>query len=369
MPVLTLSGRALRALGKVDPSPYVARLVASVEESTDRAREILLGPPSPEAKGFRAYFVTSPTGAAENTFLLGASHRYLQGGDVVRVAPARGGLTALHRRGTFSNAMLVTEQCDNLCVMCSQPPKAGADGWLVDDLLEAIPLVAKDAGEIGITGGEPALLGPRLVQLLETLRDHLPSTAVHVLSNGRRFGTTNLAEAVASVEHPDLMIGIPLYGDVPAGHDHVVQAKGAFDETIRGILALKRRGVRVEIRCVISALTAPRLGDIARFVARNLTFVDHVALMGLERMGLARSNHALVAIDVGDYAPALVEATRVLARARMHVSIYNHQLCTLPTELHPYARQSIADWKNIYLEKCDDCALRPSCGGFFASVV
>jgi MoaA/NifB/PqqE/SkfB family radical SAM enzyme len=66
-------------------------------------------------------------------------------------------------------------------------------------------------------------------------------------------------------------------------HDYVVQAKGAFDETILGILKLKDRGQRVEIRVVLHALTAPIIEDTDRWIARNLPFVDHVALMGLDR--------------------------------------------------------------------------------------
>jgi hypothetical protein len=29
--------------------------------------------------------------------------------------------------------------------------------------------------------------------------------------------------------------------------------------------------------------------------------------------------------------------------------------------------QSISDWKNIYLDQCNDCMLKQQCAGFFAS--
>ena len=60
-----------------------------------------------------------------------------------------------------------------------------------------------------------------------------------------------------------------------------MHAKGAFDETVLGILKLKDRGQRVEIRVVL-ALTAPIIEETIRWIACNLPFVDHVALMGLE---------------------------------------------------------------------------------------
>ncbi|MGN6108233.1 MAG: His-Xaa-Ser system radical SAM maturase HxsC [Kofleriaceae bacterium] len=286
---------------------------------------------------------------------------------MVRIEPHRRSIHALYRRNSPSNSFLVTERCDNYCVMCSQPPKEHDDRWIVDELMDAIPLVSPETAELGLTGGEPGLLGERLVELIQQCRRYLPTTALHVLSNGRSFKNAQLARSLAGVGHPDLMIGIPLYADVPEIHDYVVQARGAFDETIRGILNLKQCGVRVELRFVIHADTYDGLSRFARFVARNLLFVDHVALMGLELMGFARSNLDALWIDPLDYQGELREAVEILDRAGVAVSIYNHQLCVLDPELHRFARASISDWKNTYASECDACALRSECGGFFSS--
>jgi sulfatase maturation enzyme AslB (radical SAM superfamily) len=58
--------------------------------------------------------------------------------------------------------------------------------------------------------------------------------------------------------------------------------RGAFDETVQGLLNLKRFGQRVEILIVLHKETIERLVSTCEFIARNLLFVDHVALMGLE---------------------------------------------------------------------------------------
>src|SRR5262249_25038699 len=155
--------------------------------------------------------------------------------------------------------------------------------------------------------------------------------------NGRTSQDLAVARAFAKIRHPDLMLGIPLYSDVPAIHDYVVQADGAYDETIRRILNLKQCGVRVEIRVVIHRETYERLPHLARFITRNLQFVDHVALMGLELMGFARSNLEALWIDPVDYQMQLVESTLTLARAGIRTSIYNHQLCLLDRELWPFS--------------------------------
>jgi His-Xaa-Ser system radical SAM maturase HxsC len=251
--------------------------------------------------------------------------------------------------------------------MCSQPPVLKPDGALVEDLLEAVPLMARETPELIITGGEPTLLHDRLIQLVTSMRDHLPDTAVHLLSNGRLFAYLRYAEKLASIDHPDLMVGIPLYGDTSDLHDFVVQAHGAFDQTLRGIMNLGRYRQPVEIRVVIHRQTCQRLPQLARFIARNLPFVSHVALMGLEVTGYTRLNLDALWIDPFEYQDELLEAVAILDQSGLNTSIYNHQLCLLDESLWPFARQSISDWKNEYLTECETCAVRNECGGFFAT--
>ena len=94
---------------------------------------------------------------------------------------------------------------------------------------------------------------------------------------------------------------------------------------------------------------------------------EHVALMGLEMMGFARTNLDAIWIDPVEYQAQLAKAVHLLAQHGFNLSICNHQLCTLPEELWPYARKSFSDWKNEYLDVCTPCAVRSQCGGFFSS--
>jgi His-Xaa-Ser system radical SAM maturase HxsC len=251
--------------------------------------------------------------------------------------------------------------------MCSQPPKDLDDSDIVQEILRAIPLMSQETRAIGITGGEPTLLGKDLLSIICCLKENLPSTAVHILSNGRAFKDWEFANAVARLEHPDLMFGIPVYSDISSLHDFVVQADGAFDDTIRGIINLKSVGVRVEIRVVVHKQTYERLPALSQFIRRNLTFCDHVAFMGLELTGFAKPNLESLWIDPYDYRFQLKQAVEALHQARVPVSIYNHQLCLLPAELFPFNRKSISDWKNEYHPECGKCTRMDQCGGFFFS--
>jgi His-Xaa-Ser system radical SAM maturase HxsC len=251
--------------------------------------------------------------------------------------------------------------------MCSQPPKEIDDSWIVDDVLASIPLIDQAEQEIGFTGGEPTLLGDDLFRILRAMKSYLPRTAIHILSNGRLFAQPEFVKRYADIRHFDMMVGIPLYSDVSTIHDYVVQSDGAFDETIRGILNLKRHNQKVEIRVVVHRQTYARLPQLAEFLARNLTFVDHIALMGLEITGFTRANLDSLWIDPIDYQQELYRAVSFLSDSRMRVSIYNHQLCILDKRLWSFARKSISDWKNEYMPECIGCREKENCGGFFAS--
>jgi His-Xaa-Ser system radical SAM maturase HxsC len=366
---LKLYARGLQPLSEVSPRPFVGRICEDADRPS--ATDVLLSrhPMPVLPPGFRAYLLHERVDVARaDTYVLPPELHYLSAGDVVRIDPQRRTLSALYRRGSRSNSLLVTERCDNYCLMCSQPPKEVDDSWVLRELMtEVIPLISQETREIGITGGEPALLGDDLVGLLALMKETLPGTAVHVLSNGRRFSEADFARAIAEVAHPDLMFGIPLYSDLAEGHDYVVQARGAFDESVRGILNLKRSGVRVELRFVVHAETYERLPNFAEFVTRNLVFVDHVAIMGLEPTGFAKTNLDALWVDPLDYQNELAAAVHCLARARLNVSLYNLPLCLLPPELHRFARKSISDWKNVYFDECRSCVRQDDCAGFFAS--
>jgi hypothetical protein len=88
--------------------------------------------------------------------------------------------------------------------------------------------------------------------------------------------------------------------------------------------------------------------ELAQFITRNLLFVDHVALMGLEMMGFTRANIDELWIDQSEYKDKLSSAVKILEKSGMNISIYNHQLCLINHDILPYYRKSISDWKNEY---------------------
>lgn len=317
----------------------------------------------PESIGWRAEELK---GKSSYT-LLPNDYDYLGHDDIIRLDGRA--IRVLFRAKSGHNSLLVTEQCNHYCLMCSQPPKNIDDSWILDELEALIPLIPRGTPEVGFSGGEPTLAGERFINLIRMMKSYLPRTVVHVLSNGRSFADENYARQYAEIDHPDIMIGIPLYSDDPSLHDYIVQAPGAFQETVQGILNLKRLGQKVEIRIVLHKQSISRLPQLCEYIARNLLFVDHVTLMGLEMIGFTRANLGALWIDPADYRDVLSEAVGILAAYRMNVSVYNHQLCLVNEDILPYYRKSISDWKNEYVPECEGCARKSQCGGFFYSGV
>lgn len=292
---------------------------------------------------------------------------HIRDGDVLRLDFRRGYVRSVYRIDSPHNVIFATDRCNSNCLMCSQPPKDVDEGGIVTEHLRLIELIPPTTRALGITGGEPTLLDEGLFQVLAACRERLPVTRLHMLTNGRRFWYRTFAADLAAVGHPDLTLGIPLYADNPTVHDYVVQAEGAFGQTMVGLHNLARYGQRVEIRIVIHRQTYERLPKLAEFIYRNCPFAGHVALMGLEPMGYTKTNLKELWIDPIEYQPQLEAAVDSLVWAGMNVSIYNHQLCVIPKRLWPYARKSISDFKNVYLDECQQCLVVDKCGGLFKS--
>lgn len=291
----------------------------------------------------------------------------VQPGDVVRLREGSPLVSVLYRRGSKANTLFATERCNSRCLMCSQPPREDDDSWRIGELMRVIELCDGDEVQLGISGGEPTLLGGNLATVIDKAGQHLPRTLLHVLTNGRLFSDRTFAASLTKQRKEHVIWAVPLYADVAELHDEIVDAKEAFNETMAGLYELGRSRARVEIRVVLHAMSIPRLPQLVSLIYRRLPFVEHVALMGLEPMGFTKRNRERLWIDPVDYIPALESAVFYLAARSIPVSIYNLPLCILPTYLWPFAQQSISDWKNIYPNECNGCSVVERCSGFFSS--
>lgn len=331
------------------PLPFVTRLGFNQGQSNGRSR-------LESSDGERSLWCGSHG-------LLEIFHRdeFIEG-DVVLVYPGEMRAERLIRANSAHNTLLVTEQCDQLCIMCSQPPKkTHLDRF--DHFIEAC-LLADEGMTIGISGGEPTLHMAKLLGMIECVGSQRPDLSFHVLSNAQHFEREHV-EQLRDPRFSKVVWGIPLYSCDPARHDAIVGKVGAFERLIESFRLLLLAGTRIELRTVLMSENVDQLPGLADFIAANLPHVEQWSIMDLENAGFARQRFAQLRVDLPDRFDAISPA---LDRAILHgipVKLFNVPLCHVPPSYRHLAVASISDWKQRFAKNCHQCSAKPDCAGFF----
>ena len=310
--------------------------------------------------------ITNATELKANTPYVGdvSSLDVFNEGDVVCINK-EGEISFLYEIKSSSNSIFVTGRCNHRCIMCPQPPIEN-EMDKTEFNLKLISLFDKNTKEVGITGGEPTLVGDKLFEIIRKIKKQLPHASISILSNGVKFANKEYALNLAACNCHDLQVDVPLFSDVADLHNEIVGAK-TFYKTVQGLYNLALYGVRIGIRVVLHKMTYKRLPQLADYIYHNFPFVTQVAFMQMETIGLAEKNIDKIWIDPHDYNQELEEAVNLLSTRGIVTYIYNAQLCVLPLAMREYSTKSISEWKDIYLEECLECKMKDSCGGLFES--
>lgn len=283
--------------------------------------------------------------------------------DVIFADPANDRIQRWIRAGSAHNTLLITEQCDQLCVMCSQPPKKTH----IDNFpyLEAACKLAPGDSIIGLSGGEPLLHKDQLFGLIESTYEARPDIKFHVLTNAQHFTASDL-DRLRAPAFGNVLWGVPLYAATRDLHDAIVVKQGAFDRMLCSLPIMARAGLQIELRTVMLQTNYEALVPLAQFVASRLPFIDVWAIMQLERIGFAKNRWFTQFVDHSRNIETLEHAISIAAAAGTDVSLYNVPMCTVSPALRPYLRRSISDWKQAFPQECGSCSQIENCSGFFS---
>lgn len=283
-------------------------------------------------------------------------------GDVLFVDSHRGIAHRWIRARSPHNTFLITERCDQLCIMCSQPPK-NTHVDLFEHFANAA-LLAPRGMELGISGGEPTLYKKELFDFLAYVSAARPDLRFHILTNAQHFTDDDLA-MLRDPAFRRICWGVPLYAPDAKTHDAIVAKEGAFDTLLRSLALLLRAGSPVELRTVIMQPNLAVLPDLAWFVATHLGFIHIWALMQLENIGFARNRWDELFVDHSREFGLVATAADIALSRGINLQFYNFPLCTVPTSHRSRAGRTISDWKQRYLPVCSSCSQQAACCGFF----
>ena len=161
--------------------------------------------------------------------------------------------------------LAITYRCNNDCSHCynARPreyPELSTDNWhYILDLLWKIGIP-----HIVFTGGEP------------TLREDLPELIAHAEQNGQITGINTNGRRLSEPNYVDTLVKsgldhvqITLESHDPDIHDAMVNARGAWKQTVSGIRNVLRTSLYVMTNTTMLTDNSPSLKETLEFIANN----------------------------------------------------------------------------------------------------
>jgi His-Xaa-Ser system radical SAM maturase HxsC len=280
-------------------------------------------------------------------------------------------IRTLYQTETKESTLFITNKCNSNCIMCpdSELLRQKEDVYEYEKLYNLISLLPEDLRWLGVTGGEPTIIGKDLVKLLDYSFTRFFQLNIMLLTNGRTFSDANYSILFKHLSNKSLVIEIPIHGHTKEIHDIITQAPGSFEQTVRGIHNLLFIGVEVHIRIVVSKLNIVYLNDIVEYISTNFSKIEVVNIIGLEMLGNAYKNREKVWIDYNNQKPYIENCIIKCFEHGILPKIYNFPLCLIEKKYWSNYYRSITESKVHYATACSTCIYKQDCGGFFSSTM
>lgn len=204
--------------------------------------------------------------------------------------------------------------CNNRCLFCVQgdkrydyPDKTTAEVKAVLDT------VGRESDSIVFTGGEVTIRAD-FAELVAYAKS-VGFKHIQVQTNGRMFAAKGYIERL--IEAGANEFSPALHGHTPELHDYLVNAPGAFKQTVKGIQNLKALGQVVVLNSVITRPGYRHLPDMARlFVALK---VDQYQFAFVHALGSAGAHFDAIVPRKSLVEPYVKEGLAIGIRSRLRV--------------------------------------------------
>jgi len=215
-------------------------------------------------------------------------------------------------------------ECNNRCRFCVQGDKRYEYGnKSTDEIKQTLAEGRKDADQIVFTGGE-VTIRPDFPELVAHAKS-LGFKVIQLQSNGRALASMEYARKVRDAGITEFSPAI--HGPNPEIHDYLVNAPGAFKQTVKGVLNAKQLGLPVILNSVITLVNYRHLPAMARlFVSLH---VDQYQFAFVHALGSAAKNWDEIVPRFRDIEPFVKEGLQVGIDAGVRVMTEAIPLCIL----------------------------------------
>lgn len=267
--------------------------------------------------------------------------------------------------------------CNNLCTFCVQGDKRERIQPRTEEEMRRILLEErKNTNEVVFTGGEPTV--HRDLLKVVAYAKSLGYRVLQLQTNARRLSHEPYLEA--AIRAGINQVSPSLHGSTAEIHEAMTRAPGSFRQTVKGIEAVRRRGVMVITNSVVTQQNMTDLPALARtLVALD---VQQIQFAYVHPEGTALREFELVVPKFRETMPYLHEALDIVAEAGItafaeavpYCFMHGHEAQVVESVI-PDTRvvdkpMIIADYTAYRLKEgkakgpqCRECSFEPYCEG------
>ncbi|MCO4763187.1 MAG: radical SAM protein [Myxococcales bacterium] len=268
-------------------------------------------------------------------------------------------------------------RCNNRCVFCVQGDKRDTEPCRSpENVHQMLTEKRKTCDSVVFTGGEVSLREDLPAQVRHAKA--LGYRSIQIQTNGRRMSYAPYLDAL--IEAGATELAPALHGANAQTHDELVQAKGAFRQTVKAIRLAQKRGLPVVLNSVIVQSNVAQLPAMVRLFIQLGVRQSQFAFV--HALGTAAQRFDTVVPRYRDVMPYLREALLLGERAGLTMMAEAVPLCQMgdlrrfvSEDVMPETTivdskltiESYADWRHAegkaHGPPCTDCALRQACEG------
>ncbi|NQU88026.1 MAG: radical SAM protein [Mariniphaga sp.] len=267
--------------------------------------------------------------------------------------------------------------CNNNCRFCVQADNKCKGNRSFDDISNDLIDSRKRCIGVVFTGGEVTIRDD-FFDLIKLAKE-LNYEEIQIQTNGRMFASLDFCKK--TIEAGANVFGLALHGYCSDQHDFLTKANGSFNQTVRGIINLRRLGQIVGTNTVIVKSNYLDCSKIAKLLVKLK--VNQFQFAFVHPMGNAWNNFDSVVPPISEAAPfihkgldvGIKAGVKCMAEAIPYCFMVGYESCIVEnripeTEIRGLKHQNIDDFlkqKRIYgkskFPQCVDCKGDKFCEG------